>query len=190
LNPFPLHPGLRRVVGVLLDAGIRYMVCGSLASSRHGEPRSTYDFDVVADLAAEHAALLTRELSADFYVDEQMIAGAVRDRGSFNLVHLGSGMKIDVFTLRDREFSRVELARAIAVPTADGGIVTMASAEDTLLTKLEWFRKTGDSSERQWRDVLGILAQQGAQLDVEYSRRWADTLGIRDILERALACTA
>jgi hypothetical protein len=187
LNPLTLNKGLRQVVDALLDAGIRYMICGSLASSRHGEPRSTYDFDVVADLSPEHAAALTRELSADFYVDEQLIADAVRIRSSFNLVHLDSGMKIDVFTLRDREFSRVELARAISVPTADGDAVMMATAEDTLLTKLEWYRKTGDSSDRPWRDVLGILARQGGQLDVAYSRRWAARLGI---LERALACTA
>src|SRR5690606_1796744 len=93
VNALPLHEGLRRVVDTLLASGIRYMVCGSLASSRHGEPRSTYDFDVVADVAHEHAGLLTRALSEDFYVDEQLIADAVRSRSAFNLVHLASGMK-------------------------------------------------------------------------------------------------
>lgn len=189
MNPLPLHEGLRRTVDALLAAGIRYMICGSLASSRHGEPRSTYDFDVVADVAHEHAALLARGLSPDFYADEQLIADAVRTRNAFNLVHLASGMKIDVFPLRDRPFSRIELERAIAVPTADGGAVMMATAEDTLLTKLEWYRKAGDASDRQWRDALGILAQQGTTLDLPYCRRWADELGIRDLLERALAGT-
>ncbi len=64
--------------------------------------------------------------------------------------------------------------------------VSVASAEDTLLAKLEWYRMGGEVSERQWRDVLGALKVQAGALDLEYLHRWASELGVDDLLERAL----
>lgn len=163
------------------------MICGSLASSRHGEPRTTYDFDLVADLRAEHAGPLARALGAAFYADERLITAAARQRSSCNVIHLATGLKIDLFAVRDREFSREELARARLQRIADDLELPMATAEDTLLTELESYRRAGEVSDRQWRDVVGIVKQQGGALDRAYCARQADELGVTDLLQRALS---
>ena len=62
----------------------------------------------------------------------------------------------------------------------------VASAEDAILTKLEWFEMGGRSSSHQWNDILGIMRRQGASLDLAYLHHWADTLRVRDLLEQAL----
>ena len=104
----------------------------------------------------------------------------------FNVVDRTTGIKIDVILLRDRPFSRGELARAVDMPLPSGRMVKVASAEDTLLAKLEWFRKGGEVSERQWRDVRGILKAQRATLAIDYLHEWAAKLQVDDLLARAL----
>ncbi|MEW6743961.1 MAG: hypothetical protein AB1486_14515 [Planctomycetota bacterium] len=61
-----------------------------------------------------------------------------------------------------------------------------ASPEDTVLHKILWYQKGGGVSERQWGDVLGILKVQRDQLDLGYMRHWAQSLGITELLERAI----
>lgn len=174
------------VADALSALGVEHMVCGSLASSKHGEPRSTYDIDVVADLGEDHVTEFVRQLRGEFYVEESMIRDALARRIAFNVVHLATGLKIDVFPVRDRAFSRMELSRAAREDLDDDLILPMASAEDTLLAKLEWFRKAGEVSERQWRDVMGIVKQQRDRLDLPYCRLWASELGVEDLLDRVL----
>jgi hypothetical protein len=67
--------------------------------------------------------------------------------------------------------------------------VPIASAEDTVLAKLEWFRRGGESSERQWWDIVGVL-RVTSNLDRPYLDRWAASLGVTDLLQRALADAA
>ena len=177
-----------RVVQAFDELGIEYVVGGSLASSVYGVPRATQDVDLVADLTLSHADRLKGLLGGEFYVDADMIRDAVRRRGSFNLIHLGTMFKADVFLMRRDDWSREEMKRA-RLEELDGpdGAVTVrfASPEDTLLHKLVWYRLGDEVSDRQWSDVLGVLKIQGDNLDGEYLDKWARKLDVSDLLDRA-----
>lgn len=177
-----------RVAAALDDLGVSYVVVGSLASSLHGVPRSTQDADVVAALAEQHVDQLVAKLIGEFYVDGERVRGAVSSGRSFNVIHLQTMFKVDVFVPSDR-FSLAELERRerYVLELVDGRTVTLwiASAEDTLLHKLVWYRLGGENSERQWRDVLGVLRVQGPALDSNYLERWSPELEVTELLDRA-----
>ena len=167
-----------------------WYVGGSVASTVHGHFRATNDVDVIAGLREDHAAPICESLEADHYVDESSIREAVQRRSSFNLVHYGTGLKIDVFVPPDSEYEAGVRARRVAEPFGggrDARRLWIASAEDTVLAKLAWYRRGGGASERQWHDVQGVIELGGGELDVEYLRRWAPALGVADLLDRALA---
>ena len=180
---------LMPVTRLLEELGVPHYVGGSFASSAHGVARASLDVDVVADLAPQQVQAFVSGLQGAYYVDEARVRAAVEFRRSFNLIHLATMFKIDVFMTRGRAFDRESLGRArreafSADPKAPR--VLVASAEDTVLAKLEWFRKGGEVSERQWADVVGVLKLGGPNLDVGYLRRWAGALRVTDLLERAL----
>lgn len=177
------------VIAVLEQLDVPYVVGGSFASTVYGELRTTLDIDVVADLRPEHVAPFVQALEAAFYVDAGMIHDAIVRRGSFNLIHLDTMFKVDVFIPKSRAFDREQLQRRAryVVAVEPERAIYVATAEDIILAKLEWYRLGGSISERQWRDVLGVLQVQGAQLDLAYLRHWAATLGVADLLERAFA---
>lgn len=175
------------VTRLLERLGVRYAVGGALASSLHGVPRSTNDADVGAELREEHVRPLVEALEGRFYVDEERVRHAVRKGSSFNLIELRSVFKVDVFVLGEAPLDQEQLARRQRTALPDGGEeLDVSSAEDTVLQKLRWYRLGGESSERQWRDVLGVLDVAGKRLDREYLRRGALLLGVEDLLERAV----
>ena len=185
-----LAVALTPLIDVLERLGVAWYVGGSVASTVHGRFRATNDVDVIAELCEEHAGELRAALEADHYVDEESIRDAVRHESSFNLVHFGTGLKIDVFVPANSEYEASVRAGRVSEPIGDAGNTRrlwIASAEDTILAKLVWHRRGGEASERQWRDVQGVIELRAAALDVEYLRRWAPVLGIADLLEQALA---
>ena len=167
---------------------IRYLVGGSLASSIYGIPRATHDVDLVADIRLSHVDAVVTALADDFYVDADMIRDAIRRRASFNVIHLATMFKADVFVLRGDAWSSEEMARARTeeLDLPDGKVaVRFASAEDTLLHKLMWYKLGNQISDRQWADIAGILKVQGETLDQEYLDRWAPALDVSELLRRA-----
>jgi hypothetical protein len=179
---------LRQVVQALEAHGIVYVVVGSFASSMRGLYRSTNDVDIVADIKPEHIASLVAFLQEGFYFDEQAIQRAVTQRRSFNAIHFDSVFKVDVFIPPGDEFSQQQLKRRqpekISPDITEA--IYVATAEDTILAKLRWYRAGDELSTTQWRDVLGMIGVQGELLDTVYLREWANKLNVHDLLEKAL----
>jgi hypothetical protein len=177
------------VVEALDALGVAYHIGGSVASSAQGLARTTLDVDLVADLRLEHVQPLVQRLIGSYYVDGEMIAEAIRRRACFNVIHLTTMLKVDVFVLKDRPYDRQAFGRRYADTLDDvagARSFYLASAEDTVLNKLEWFKLGDEVSDRQWSDVQGVLRVQGRTLDLDYLRRWAVELDLSDLLQRAL----
>ena len=172
------------VTDVLERLRVRHMVAGSLASSLHGIPRATQDIDVVADLSEDRIGPLVDALAETFYVDAGAAREAVRDRTRFNAIHTETVFKVDIY-LPGEDRTPLDRARRYVVSTDPERHLVVASAEDTVVHKLYWFRLGDENSERQWRDALGILRVQGDRIDRDYLRRAAEAMGVDDLLDRA-----
>jgi|SRR5688572_7853168 hypothetical protein len=186
--PNDVLAALEPVVDALEALGVRYRVGGSVASSALGVPRSTLDVDVACDLRLSQVAALVARLNNHYYVDEDMIRDAVRRQSCCNLIHLETMLKVDLFVRRDRPFEDAAFERSTRRALDTGSAARqfdLTTAEDIILHKLEWFRAGGGVSERQWRDVIGVLSIQRDELDDEYLDRWAAELGVADLLATA-----
>ena len=167
---------------------VRYYLGGSLASSAHGVARASLGADIVAELAPEHVDAFISQLAATYYIPFDRVRVATAERRFFNLIHLPTMLKNDVFVSPGRPFDRQAAGRARPQALGEGPDaprVPIASPEDTVLAKLEWFRRSGEISERPWWDIIGVLKVVAA-LDRQYLQRWALSLGVADLLERAL----
>ena len=168
---------------------VPFFIAGSYASNAYGFYRATADADLVADLKIRHVEPLVEALKGRFYISEEAARQAVMNRGSFNVIDLGTAMKVDIFAMKRDLFQIEEMQRRVRHPlTPDGSSETwLATPEDTILAKLDWYRLGGGVSDRQWGDVTGVMKVQAENLDLAYLRRWADELRLRDLLDRALS---
>ncbi|MEZ4866376.1 MAG: hypothetical protein R3C14_33975 [Caldilineaceae bacterium] len=159
-----------------------------MASALHGFSRTTLDSDLVADILPKHVPLLVQHLRDRYYISAPAIYDALEHRSSFNLIHLATMFKIDIFLPKARKFDRDQMAnrRKYVVATDPEQSAYVASPEDTILAKLEWYRLGDEVSERQWRDILGVIQIQGDALDLAYLRQGGADLGVADLLARAL----
>jgi hypothetical protein len=180
-----------RVTQILEKLNIPYFIGGSLASTLYGMIRTTQDADIVAEMRLEHLQPFVSALQDEFYMDDEMIAESIKLHSSFNIIHRETMFKVDIFIPGPRPFLQSQLDRAQKQTFLFESEVSakFASPEDTILAKLEWYRLGGDISERQWRDILGVLKTRSGALDQGYLRKWANELRVSDLLERALKDT-
>jgi len=169
--------------------GIAYVIVGSTASALHGEPRATLDVDFTVRMPPGSLEPLCSALEKEFHVDRRAFAEGLRTGFPCNAIHRTHHVKLDLYMRRDEgiyaeERRRARRMRLTKDPQSEANV---ASPEDTVLQKLSWYRKGGEVSDRQWRDVLGVLKAQGARLERTYLREWGGELGVLDLLERALA---
>lgn len=178
-----------KVIEALEELSSPYLIGGSYASSAHGIARATMDIDILAAIPAKQAGALVAKLEPEFYADEEAIRRAIMDKRSFNVIHLDTMFKVDVFVSKRDPFDvkQLERRRPQVVTRDPERSVYVASSEDIILSKLRWYRQTNERSERQWNDVLGVMSVQADKLELEYLRRWAGELAVSDLLERALA---
>jgi len=176
-----------KVVKIFEKFNIGYYIGGSLASSAYGMARATLDIDIIADIKLDQVPAVEDALKKEFYIDIDMIRNAIDKRSSFNLIHLETMFKIDVFILKNEPFSRKAYSRRLKRVVSEDGSKKLyfATPEDTILSKLEWFKTVEESSERQWKDILGVLKVQGNKLDMNYIRRWAGKLSVLKLLKKA-----
>ena len=178
---------LIQVAGAFDALGIDYVVVGSFASSIHGEYRASGDIDIIADVEFRHIEPLVAALKVEFYIDDLTVRRAIEQGRSFNVIHLKAIFKVDIFvpatTLAKQQLARREQHK---LDPNEEQKIWIASAEDTILAKLQWYRMGEEISELQWRDVRGIIGTQASDLDFEYLNRWAKRLGLLELLDRAM----
>ncbi|MFM9025064.1 MAG: hypothetical protein ACKON7_06955 [Planctomycetaceae bacterium] len=184
-----LVAALAPVAAAFRSVGVRHYVGGSVASTLHGAIRSTMDVDLVCDLRGDQVEAFLAACGNDFYRNVPTVRQAVDQRSCFNLIHLPTAYKIDVFVSRGRPFDVLALERATV---RDLGVdrslaMPVATVEDSIVSKLEWFRLGDEASERQWGDVSRLLALHGDALDVGHMRDMARSVGVADLLERLVA---
>jgi len=171
---------LRRVLDGFAASEVEYILVGSLASAAYGEPRLTLDIDVVAALTG---AKLPRFLSffpaPEFYVSSDAAAEAVKSKKQFNIIHPASGWKVDIIVKKGDEFDRSRFARKRSIPVFPDRSASVASPEDIIIKKMEYYREGG--SEKHLRDITGILRVSGDVLDIPYIEVWADRKGLTEI---------
>jgi len=174
------------LVEVFEKLGINYFVGGSLASSIHGIPRATQDVDLIAELQIKHVKNLVEALRENFYVDEYMILDAIRQKKSFNVIHLGTMFKADIFILQSNRHYQEELRRreSYKLP-GNGKVLYIASAEDMILEKLRWYNLGDRMSDKHLSDVQGILKVKKNNLDLDYLEKQAIQMKLEDLLAEA-----
>ena len=169
---------LFRLKPALEHAQVSYMLTGSVASSAHGIPRATRDLDIViAPTREQLLALIQQFPSSHYYADEQQALEAFINKSQFNVIDFATGWKVDFIVAEDSEYSRAALRRRRLLEIG-GNAVYVASAEDVLIAKLRWAKRS--ASDRQLQDAAGILSTQAGDLDSAYVERWVRELGLEE----------
>lgn len=183
-----LVSALSPVTAALNKLGIRHYIGGSVASSFHGASRSTMDVDLVAEMTELQVLEFLESFDKDYYLSESAVRDAIRRKSCFNLIHLPTSFKVDVFVSRRRPFDISAMNRATLERLGDTQWleIHIATPEDAIIAKLEWYRKTNETSERQWDDVTRLLKLLGDAVDRDYLRASAESVGVQDLLGRLI----
>lgn len=169
-----------KLLAARLDAaGIPYMLTGSMAAGYYSEPRMTRDIDLVVELSAPDADRMAALLTPEFLLERETMVSAIRRRRIFNVIHVAAAVKVDIIVRKDAPYRHEEFSRRRQM-MLDGQPMWLVSAEDLILSKLDWSKDR--HSELQRRDVRGLL-RDTPMLDHEYMNTWADHLGIRHLLD-------
>lgn len=178
---------VEQVVDILDDLGVPYALGGSIAASFFDEPRATADVDLAVDLDQARGDELLGRVAPAFYVPAGAARDAIATSGSFNLISDAHPIKVDLFVLGSGVLDRLQIERRqLVVLPGSGREVWVTLPEDQVLRKLDSYRQSGQTSERQWRDVVGLLSVRGGRMDVEHLRAVATAVGLSELLERAL----
>jgi len=179
---------IKQLTDILDELKIGYAIGGSIASSIYGTPRFTQDADITVQSFSSVAQQLYEILKSDFYISKEAMYQALQSRTSFNIIHLTTAFKIDLFIQKDDEFQMQMLSHSRKLPLGKSAKkASFVSPEVIILLKLDWFRQSGCDSERQWSDVQGVLAAQKENLDFEYLKNWAKKLGLNELLQKAIS---
>lgn len=174
---------LKKVIQILNQTGIQYMLTGSVVSSLQGQPRATHDIDIVIAIEKSKAPGLAKAFPPpDFYLDEHSILDAIKNQSMFNLIGLKSGDKVDFWILSDDAFDRSRFSRRYSEEFL-GTEMQVSSPEDTILAKLKWAKLSG-GSEKQFTDALRVYEVQHGKLDLDYLEHWAKKLDIQSLWKR------
>ncbi|MBR8832567.1 MAG: hypothetical protein DSM106950_00615 [Stigonema ocellatum SAG 48.90 = DSM 106950] len=176
-----------KVAEIFDTLAVKYLIGGSVASSILGEPRATLDVDMVADLQIYNVEPLITLMIGEFYIDEMMVKEAIHRQSSFNVIHLDTMQKVDIFILSEQPLAQLEMQRRqqLVITQNPERSAWLASSEDIILQKLIWYRLGNQVSDRQWRDVLGVMKVQADRLDFKYLRDWAERLNFATLMEQA-----
>ena len=188
MSYFNIVTATKPVIKAFEALNIAYYIGGSVASSAYGIARATMDVDMVATIKPQHVNAFVEQLEATYYIDADMIFSAISRQAFFNLIHLESMLKVDIFVLKDAPYYQIALQRRRKDTLDDELNPTefyFASAEDIILNKLDWYRMSSSVSRHQWNDVLGVLKVQKRLLDIAYLEHWAEILQLIDLLQQA-----
>ncbi len=188
MNKSDIVIALEKAVNCFEALSIPYYIGGSVASSAWGMTRATIDVDMVADIKMAHVEHIMKTLEKEYYISTEMIRNAIEQKSSFNLIHLDTMIKIDVFLLKNQPYEVEALSRR-SYDTFDEQSsykFYLSSPEDIILSKLQWYEQGGRISENQWKDVLGVMKVQAGKLDLQYLTTWASKLDLSDLLNRCL----
>lgn len=179
---------LKPLIKTFNELSIPYYIGGSLASSIYGMPRTTLDADIVANISLNQITSLKIKLENEYYIDENIIKDAIKNSSSFNLIHLETSLKIDIFVYKDDLYQQNAIERRVEdtlVENDRSSKFCFATPEDIIINKLNWYKMGDKVSERQWLDVIGVIKIQMDSLDKEYLKKWSKKLELIELLEKA-----
>jgi hypothetical protein len=188
MTPPDILLALKPLIKTFNELSIPYYIGGSLASSIYGMPRATLDADIVADISFNHIKSLKSNLEEAYYIDENMIKKAIKNNSSFNLIHLETSVKIDIFVYKNDAYQQNAIERRVEdtlVENDRSSKFCFASPEDIIINKLNWYKIGNGFSERQWLDIIGVIKIQGNSLDKKYLKEWAIKLNLIELLKKA-----
>ena len=168
---------VKHLVNAFESLGIAYFITGSVASIFYGEPRFTNDIDVVADIREDHiAGLLTFFQEEEFYLSEETIRNAIKNKRQFNIIHPSSGLKIDVIIQKGNVFDNSRFKRVKKVSPTEDKVVNFSSPEDVIIMKMKYYQE--GESEKHLRDITSMLKISGDSIDRDYIEQWAEQLNV------------